>query len=66
MILDVVVKALHAKKIWCASIHDSIICRPRNQEEVTALMLDAFQDYGVQPSLDQDPLRKSQTAYLSI
>lgn len=58
VILDVVVKALHAKKIWCASIHDSIICRPGNQEEVAALMLDAFQSYGVQPSLDREPLQK--------
>lgn len=58
VILDVVVKALHTKKIWCASIHDSIICRPGNQEEVAALMLDAFQDYGVQPTLDREPLQK--------
>lgn len=59
VILDVVVKALHAKKIWCASIHDSIICRPGDQEEVAALILDSFQDYGVRPSLDLEPLRKS-------
>ena len=58
VILDVVVKGLHAKKIWCASIHDSIICRPGNQEEVAALLLDAFQGYGVQPSLDREPLQK--------
>ena len=65
VILDVVVKALHAKKIWCASIHDSIICRPGDQEEVATLMLDAFQDHGVQPSLDQEQLRKQQTAPLT-
>ena len=65
VILDVVVKALHVQKIWCASIHDSIICRSGDREEVAALILNAFQDYGVQPSLELEPLRKSQTVYLT-
>lgn len=65
VILDVVVKGLHVKKVWCASIHDSIICRPGNQEEVAALILDAFQGYSVQPSLEVEPLRKPQTVCLT-
>ena len=59
MILDTVVVELHKRKIWCASIHDSILCRPGDQDVVKDIMLTAFQTKaGLIPSLDVEPLLK--------
>ncbi|OGX81160.1 hypothetical protein BEN47_19350 [Hymenobacter lapidarius] len=58
LVLDVVTAALQERKIWCASIHDSIVCRPGDQEAVKALLEGAFERAaGVKPSIKPKPLK---------
>ncbi|ALW85317.1 hypothetical protein AUC43_09545 [Hymenobacter sedentarius] len=58
LVIDVVTTALQTKKIWCASIHDSIVCRPGDQEAVMAILADAFeQAAGIKPSIKPEPLK---------
>jgi hypothetical protein len=59
LMLDTVMVELHKRKIWAASIHDSIVCRPGDQESVKEIILTAFQaKAGLVPSLDVEPVRK--------
>lgn len=44
IILQKVVLKLAAKRIWCSTIHDSVVVREKDVEQVTAIMLKAFQD----------------------
>jgi len=58
LVIDVATTALHEQKIWCASIHDSIVCRPGDQEAVMTLLADTFgKAAGVKPSIKPEPLK---------
>ena len=59
LVVDVVTTALHERKIWCASIHDSIVCRPGDQEAVQLILADAFERAaGIKPSIKPESLKK--------
>ena len=47
------------RKIWAASIHDSIVYRPGDVEIVKAMLSEACEKAaGVKPSIKPEPLRK--------
>jgi hypothetical protein len=59
IILEKVVRRLHKSKVWCASIHDSIVCLAPDRETVKAAMLTSFQvEFNLAPTLNEEPLRK--------
>ncbi|ALW84054.1 hypothetical protein AUC43_02415 [Hymenobacter sedentarius] len=59
VILDTVLKALHANKVWAATIHDSVVCRPDDAALVRELVEEAFRlKAGIVPGLDVEPLQK--------
>ncbi|MBC6610955.1 hypothetical protein H8B15_08470 [Hymenobacter sp. BT507] len=55
IMLDTIVKSLQKNKIWCASIHDSIVCLKRDKDFVTNVILDAFRNkFNLVPSVDEE------------
>ncbi|OGX87053.1 hypothetical protein BEN47_12145 [Hymenobacter lapidarius] len=57
LVVDTVLPALQAQGIWCASIHDSIICRERDVPVAMALLSQAFEAAaGIAPSIEAVPL----------
>lgn len=62
LVVDTVLPALQARGIWCASIHDSIICLERDVPVAMALLSQAFEDAaGIAPSIESKPLVKEPT-----
>jgi hypothetical protein len=59
VMLDTVLKALHAHKVWAVTIHDSVICHEEDAALVMELITAAFEaKAGFAPSLDFEPLKK--------
>lgn len=51
IILDTVCQQLAKGLKWFATIHDSIICDRSESNNVKQLMMDAFNDYGIYPTI---------------
>ncbi len=55
-IIHTVAPMLRKGGIWCATIHDSVVCRPENAATVKSIMAEGFDRLGVQPRLTAEPL----------
>jgi len=57
IILRTIGSSLEKKKIWHATIHDSVVCLEEHAEEVKALILEAFmRDVGIPPTVKAERL----------
>ncbi|QDA59014.1 hypothetical protein [Hymenobacter jejuensis] len=57
IIVDTVAAALQRKRIWCATIHDSIVCLAQDKDEVLQRTQDAFRAaYELTPAVSVEKL----------
>ncbi|QDA61662.1 hypothetical protein [Hymenobacter jejuensis] len=60
--LDCVMTHLQEMGVWCASIHDSIVCLECDQDHVINTLLEAFErEYKLSPKIEPELLRKAES-----
>jgi hypothetical protein len=58
IMLGVVLKELYQRGIWATTIHDSVVCLPRDQAAVQAILVDAFQtSFGIVPTIKPETIQ---------
>jgi hypothetical protein len=58
IIIKIIVRQLQKERVWCSTIHDSIVVLPQDVKKVRKLILEKFAAlYNLTPSLDEEPLK---------